>query len=131
MTNEEIAKDLTIALVEKITNPTAQKALEIYQEILKGIGKTNEAITLKSIEEHLKKQDKDTLAGGAITGVAIAISIATTGTAFALGNGIVWFGLGLILYSIILFVGTWAWYKSQIKKWNLISNTSINFLSNQ
>ncbi len=82
MTNEEIAKELTIAMTAKMVEPTPTKIFEAYREILQGLGRSADVVTLESIELHLNKQDYQNpliamlVFGGSvgIAGGAIAIS---------------------------------------------------------
>lgn len=81
MPNEEIAKDLTVALIARMTDPTPVKILEAYHEILQGLGRLTGTITLESIEKHLQKQDYQ---NPVITGLVFGASLVIAGSAIAI-----------------------------------------------
>jgi uncharacterized membrane protein (DUF373 family) len=105
MTNEEIAKDLTIALINKMTNPTTDNASDIYHEILQKIAITRQVATLQTIEDHLKKQDQDLVQTVWIALIAFAGSIAVAGGTLVFQS--ISSGWSMIIYGVILVIFFW------------------------
>lgn len=79
MTNEEIAKDLTVALVNKMTNPAPDNVSEVYLSILQKIGESRHIVTLQTIEDHLTKQDHNSFQRILIAVISFAGSIVVAG----------------------------------------------------
>jgi len=79
MSNQEIAKDLTIAVINKMTNPTSDNVSETYHSILQSIGESRQVVTLQDIEKRLTKQDKNIFDGSAATLLSFGGSIVVAG----------------------------------------------------
>lgn len=106
MTNEEIAKDLTVALVGKMTDPTPDKVSGAYQAIFQKLGEGEQVISLESLEEHLKKIENDAIEASFMHPMALAGAIILGGAiasfpGFTVGPGIV--ALGVVYFIYILF----------------------------
>lgn len=124
MTNEEITKDLTVALVSRMTDPTPDTVFAAYNEILQKIGESRQAVTLQTIQEHLTKQDQAATNIAWNTGwlalIAFAGSICVAGmTLLATQTSTSW-GWGLIIYGALLLFVFWglAAISKQIQKRN-------------
>ncbi|MHB8085238.1 MAG: hypothetical protein ACYDHZ_05400 [Dehalococcoidia bacterium] len=118
MTNEELAKDLTIALIAKMTEPTPPKILEAYREMLQGLGRTEGTVTLETIENHLKRQDnQNALTKMMIFGATVVISGCAMSVSAALkldfNPNTIWFwGVVLVILGIVI-VGIAYWLLSR------------------
>ena len=79
MTNEIIAKDLTVAIVNKMTNPTPDSVSEIYHAILQKFTDPQQVIIFQTIQDHLTKQDDNSILYMRDTSIAFAGSIFLAG----------------------------------------------------
>ena len=115
MTNEEIAKDITVALVSRMVEPTTETVSNAYQTILQKVGESQQAITLQTIEAHLKKQDKHTLNAEFQAVLAVIISIVVAALAVQFGDRS-YLGYVLVGYAVVMLLSSIWLYRREIKK---------------
>jgi len=121
MTNEEIAKDLAVALIGKMTNPTVENVSETYHAILQGINETKKAMTLQNIEDHLTKQDKNSFESFSLTlksfiGTIIITALILSLTGLNQANALLWDGLAIAVLGIIIyFLVSWRLKKLEVQ----------------
>ena len=104
MSKEEIAKDLTVAFIDKMKDhPTTDTISEVYNAILQKIGEPTQGITLQTIKDQLDNQDKNAEGAVLLVPASVGVAIMFSSISFWVPDdkkclfSILQFGIGLFL----------------------------------